>query len=71
MKSATQLALYGTIAIVLTRIFYVVNSLGLFNVFETKIFLVTNTIDLLGSISLVNFFYVLYQKQNVKPKQNE
>jgi hypothetical protein len=74
MKAATQLALYGAIAIVFTRIFYLLASLQVFGAIDfylSKMYLVTNTIDLIASIAIVNFFYVLYQKQNSKSKQNE
>ncbi len=74
MKSATQLALYGTIAIVFTRIFFTLTSLHIFeemNMYISKMYLVVNTIELIASILIANFFYVLYQKQNQKPKQDE
>jgi hypothetical protein len=74
MKAATQLALYGAIAIVFTRFFYLLSSLQVFGAVDfylSKMYLLTNTIDLLASITIVNFFYVLYQKQSAKPKQDE
>jgi hypothetical protein len=74
MKSATQLAFYGAITIIISRIFYVISSLGIFgamNEFLNNIHIVFSTLDLLAWLSFLNFFYTLLQKQNQKSKQDE
>jgi hypothetical protein len=71
MKSATQFALYGAGAIVLSRLFYIITSFGIFGMIDRQFYIAINTIDLFASIAILNFFYVLYQKQNTKPKRDE
>lgn len=63
MKQATQLAFYGTIAMVLVQI---VNLIGLYG----EIYIYIRIIDLLGILTLVNFFYKLNQKQQEKTEKN-
>ena len=63
MKQATQLAFYGTIAMVLVHI---VNLIGLYG----EIYIYIRIIDLLGILTLVNFFYKLNQKQQEKTEKN-
>ena len=66
MKQATQLALIGTIAMVVVMIgnliFYQLMHLEM----DMYIYNIGQIIDLLGMATLVNFFYKLYQKQNQK-----
>ena len=64
MKQATQLALYGAIAMVIFQI------IGLFSqyfgYFGESFYTVRQIFDLFGMATLVNFFYKLNQKQTHK-----
>ena len=71
MKQATQLAFYGTIAIIIARTIYLLNNIFTLNIFDSKTYIVLNTIEVIGFVSIANFFYVLYQKQNNKTNNNE
>lgn len=64
MKQATQLALYGTIAMAFVQI---VNFIFGYN---GEISFYLRIIDLFGMITLVNFFYRLNQKQQEKIEKN-
>ena len=71
MKQATQLALYGAIAILIERVIYLVNNIFNLNIFDPKIYIILNTIEVIGFVAITNFFYVLYQKQNNKTNNHE
>ena len=71
MKQATQLALYGAIAILIERVIYLINNIFALSIFDQQIYIVLNTIEVIGFVSIANFFYVLYQKQNNKTNNNE
>ncbi|WP_395074097.1 hypothetical protein [Flavobacterium sp.] len=71
MKQATQLAFFGAIAILIERVIYLINNIFEFIAFDPKIYIVLNTIEVLGFVAIANFFYVLYQKQNNKTNNNE
>lgn len=71
MKQATQLAFYGAITILIERVFYLTNSIFVFYDFDPKVYTVLNTIEVIGFVSIANFFYVLYQKQNNKTNKDE
>ena len=71
MKQATQLAFYGTIAIIIARAIYLLNYIFPSSIFGSEIYIVLNTIEVIGFVSIVNFFYILYQKQNNKTNNNE
>ena len=71
MKQATQLAFYGTIAIIIARAIYLFKDIFDLNIFVSKTYIVLNTIEVIGFVSIANFFYVLYQKQNNKTNNNE
>ncbi len=64
MKQATQLAFYGTIAMVLVQIVTYIFGFG------GEIYTYLRIIDLLGLLTLVNFFYKLNQKQQEKTEKN-
>lgn len=65
MKKHTQLALIGTIVMAISQLFNLVISRNFDSSGELFYFLFP-IINLLGMLSLVNFFYQLYQKQNQK-----
>jgi hypothetical protein len=70
MKQATQLAFYGTSAMaVSTIISFFFNQY--FGFGGETIYYITQIIDLLGMISIANFFYKLNQKQSQKIKNND
>ncbi|WP_310554417.1 hypothetical protein [Flavobacterium sp.] len=71
MKQTTQLALYGAIAIIIERTIYLISNLLSLDIFGSKIYIALNTIEIIGFVSIANFFYVLYQKQNNKTNSNE
>ena len=71
MKQATQFALYGTIAIIAERMSYLISNFFNLEIFEQKIYVFLNLIEIIGFIAIANFFYVLYQKQNHKTNNNE
>lgn len=71
MKQATQLAFYGAIAILISRAIYLLNNIFTLIIFDSKTYIVLNTIEVIGFVSIANFFYVLYQKQNNKTNNNE
>ena len=66
MKQATQIAFYGTIAMVIFQI------IGLFSqyfgYFGESFYTVRQIFDLFGMATLLNFFYKLNQKQEQKLK---
>lgn len=65
MKKHTKLAFIGTIAMTLAQLFNIVFSRIFSSSGELFYFLIP-IIDLFGMLTLVNFFYQLYQKQNQK-----
>lgn len=64
MKQATQLALYGTIAMAFVQIVNFIFG------YSGEISFYLRIIDLFGMITLVNFFYRLNQKQQEKIEKN-
>ncbi len=66
MKKHTQLALIGTIVMAISQLFNLVILLDFLIVDVGLIHFLFPIINLLGMLSLVNFFYQLYQKQNQK-----
>jgi uncharacterized protein YacL len=65
MKNHTQLAFFGTIAMVIAQIISFL-SYRIFESYGDIIYYVVQFVDFFGMLCIANFFYQLYQKQNQK-----
>ncbi len=71
MKSATQLAMFGTGILIIVRLFFILTSVLKLNILNPEIYTAINTVELLATVAIFNFFYVLFQKQNNKSNNDE
>jgi hypothetical protein len=71
MKSATQLAMFGTGILVIVRLFFILTSVLKLSLLSPEIYTALNTVELLATVAIFNFFYVLFQKQNNKSDKDE
>ena len=66
MKQATQLALIGTISVVVVLTINLIFCEFMHVEPSTYFYIIIQITNLFGMVTLVNFFYKLYQKQNQK-----
>ena len=71
MKKATQLAMLGTGIIVIIKLFFIISSVLKLDFWTVQIYITLHILELLASVAIFNFFYILFQKQNNKSDKDE